>query len=105
MLSVVTSLYGSAPYVGEFARRTFAAARRANEPVEIVLVVDGCTSGSLDAALEIAAADTRVTVLDLAYNAGQHRALFAGLAVARGDRVLVTDCDLEIAPEVMLAAA
>jgi putative glycosyltransferase len=100
-LSVVTTLYNSAPYVAEFHARASAAARRQTEDYEIVLVNDGSPDRSLEAALELYRQDPRVKVVDLARNFGHHRAMMTGLGHARGDLVFLIDCDLEEQPELL----
>ena len=99
-LSVVTTMYQSAPYLEEFHRRVSAAARAlAGESYELVLVNDGSPDDSLALALRLHHADRQVRVLDLSRNFGHHRAIMTGLAAARGDLVFLIDCDLEEQPE------
>jgi len=100
-LSVVTTLYNSALYLSEFHDRVSAVARKISEDYEIVFVNDGSPDNSLAIALELHARDTRVSVVDLARNHGQHKAILIGLAHSLGDLVFYLDCDLEIAPEVL----
>lgn len=99
-LSVVATLYKSAPYVGEFCRRATEAARQfAGDDYEIVLVNDGSPDESLDLALAEHQADPHVVVVDLSRNFGHHKAMMTGLAYARGEHVFLIDSDLEEAPE------
>jgi polyisoprenyl-phosphate glycosyltransferase len=48
---------------------------------------------------ELCAADPNVKAIALSRNFGQHRAITAGLEHARGDWVVVLDCDLQDRPE------
>ena len=105
MLSVVTSLYWSAPHLREFHRRASLAAAAVDADYEIVLVDDGSPDDSLAVALELQAADPHVVVIDLSRNFGHHRAIRTGVAHARGDRVFLLDCDLEEAPELVIEFA
>ena len=99
-LSIVSTLYQSAPYVVEFHKRASAVATGlVNEDYEIILVNDGSPDESLDEAVNLAKIDTRVTVVDLSRNFGHHQAMFAGLTYARGERVFLIDSDLEEEPE------
>jgi len=98
-LSIVTSLYRSAPYLGEFYERSRAAAAGMADSFEIVLVNDGSPDDSLQAALKLHHADPRVRIIDLARNFGQHKALLTGLEHARGDLVFCLDSDLEEDPD------
>ena len=98
-LSVVSTMYRSAPYIAEFHRRIAAAASAVTSDYEIVLVNDGSPDDSLQRALAIAAKDDHVTVVDLSRNFGHHHAIVAGLAQAQGERVFLLDIDLEEQPE------
>jgi putative glycosyltransferase len=99
-LSVVATLYRSAPYVAEFCRRAGAAARQlAGDDYEIVLVNDGSPDNSLDVAIDVSRADNHVLVVDLSRNFGHHRAMMAGLEHSRGELVFLIDSDLEEEPE------
>jgi putative glycosyltransferase len=99
-LSIVTSLYRSAPYIREFQRRSLEAIRASGaSSYEIIFVNDGSPDDSLAIAKSIAEGDANVTVIDLSRNFGQHRAIFAGLEQSTGDFIFVIDSDLEEDPE------
>lgn len=99
-LSVVATLYRSAPYIEEFCRRSSAAARAfAGEDFEILLVNDGSPDDSLERALAMVGGDSHTVVVDLSRNFGHHKAMMTGLAYARGDYVFLIDSDLEEKPE------
>lgn len=98
-LSIVTTLFRSAPTLRAFHGRMTASARRLGEDYEIILVNDGSPDDSLDQALALAERDPHVTVVDLSRNFGHHRAIMTGLTYARGERVFLLDCDLEERPE------
>ncbi len=97
-LSIVTTLYRSAPYLPDFYDRCCAAAEEITDDFEIVLVNDGSPDDSLDIALELYERDRRVRIVDLARNFGQHKAILTGLAHARGDLIFSLDSDLEEDP-------
>jgi dolichyl-phosphate beta-glucosyltransferase len=61
---------------------------------ELILVDDGSADGTRQVMDEAAARNPRVRLEALPSNCGKGRALAAGVAVARGDEVLVTDADL-----------
>jgi undecaprenyl-phosphate 4-deoxy-4-formamido-L-arabinose transferase len=67
---------------------------------ELVLVDDGGLDRTTPRALELArSARHPTTVVRLARNFGQHAAVFAGLAHARGEAIATLDSDLQYPPE------
>ena len=99
-LSIVATLYQSAPYIAEFHRRASRAARQlVGDDFEVVLVNDGSPDNSLDVAKGLSEVDEHVVVVDLSRNFGHHRAMMTGLAHAKGGRVFLIDADLEEEPE------
>jgi putative glycosyltransferase len=100
-LSIVTTLYRSAPYLAEFHRRVSEAARRLTANYEIIFINDGSPDDSQHVAEALCDADPRCRVVELSRNFGHHKAMMTGLAHARGERVFLIDCDLEEPPEVL----
>jgi putative glycosyltransferase len=99
-ISVVTSLYRSAPYIRELHRRCLEAIRRTGaDDYEIILVNDHSPDDGLAIAKDLASRDAKVVVIDLSRNFGQHKALLTGLAHASGDYAFMMDSDLEEDPE------
>lgn len=99
-LSVVATLYQSAPYITEFHHRASAAATHlVGEDYEIILVNDGSPDNSLDIAVQLTESDSHVVVVDLSRNFGHHKAMMAGLEHSIGERVFLIDSDLEEEPE------
>jgi undecaprenyl-phosphate 4-deoxy-4-formamido-L-arabinose transferase len=90
-------VYRNSDTLAELLRRLDAALGR--EAREYVFVVDASPDDSL--ALLLAEQRTRpeLVVIELARNAGQHGALCAGFAAARGRVALVLDADLQQRPE------
>jgi putative glycosyltransferase len=101
-LTIVTSMYRSAPFLEEFYTRCAAAASRLTDDYEILLVNDGSPDDSLRIAHDLRRRDARVRVVDLSRNFGHHKALMTGLDRATGDVVFLLDCDLEEDPEWLL---
>lgn len=66
---------------------------------EIVLVEDCGPDRSWQRIRQLAAADPRVIGLQFSRNFGQHYGITAGIDVARGDWLVVMDCDLQDRPE------
>lgn len=104
-LSIVATLYRSAPYIEEFYQRVSAVVCQLTNDYEIVLVNDGSPDDSLVRAVALTGKDEHVIVVDLSRNFGHHKAMMAGLAQARGERVFLLDSDLEEEPEWLLSFA
>lgn len=103
-LSIVATLYQSAPYIAEFNQRACAAAKQlVGEEYEIVLVNDGSPDNSLDIAVQLTEQDSHVVVIDLSRNFGHHKAMMAGLEYAKGERIFLIDSDLEEEPEWLIS--
>lgn len=100
-LSIVATLYMSAPYLEEFVSRCDGVAQRLDVDYEIVLVDDGSPDDSLVRAIDLTVTHRALRVVQLSRNFGHHRAMMAGLSQARGERVFLIDADLEEAPELL----
>lgn len=99
-LSIVATLYQSAPYISEFHERATATAKQlVGNDYEIVFVNDGSPDNSLDLAVRLSELDYHVVVVELSRNFGHHKAMMTGLAHARGDKIFLIDSDLEEEPE------
>ena len=96
-LSVVIPVYLGAATIGELV-----GALRALEiegGLEIVLVVDGSPDNSLDVCKQLAAEPgAPITLLSLSRNFGEHNAVMAGFARARGAYAITMDDDLQNPP-------
>ena len=99
-LSIVATLYKSAPYISEFYQRATAAAQEfAENDYEIILVNDGSPDNSLELAVALTEKDSHVLVVDLSRNFGHHKAMMTGLAQSKGENVFLIDSDLEEDPD------
>lgn len=102
-ISVVTSLYRTAPYIEELCTRLVAAIRVIGaDDYELILVNDQSPDNDLAVAKALAAKDPKIVVIDLARNFGQHAALVTGIRYSDGDYVFAIDGDLEEEPEWMV---
>ena len=66
---------------------------------ELILVDDCCPKGSWSEIERIAATDPAILGIRLSRNFGQHAAIQAGLSKAKGEWIIVMDCDLQDRPE------
>jgi putative glycosyltransferase len=102
-LSIVATLYRSAPYIPEFYQRVCRVASQiVGDDFEIILVNDGSPDNSLAVAVELSRQDSRVCVVDLSRNFGHHKAMMTGLSYSCGEHVFLIDSDLEEEPEWLL---
>jgi len=105
-LSIVATLYQSAPYITAFHTRASAAARQlVGEDYEIVFVNDGSPDNNLNLAVQLTETDSHIIVVDLSRNFGHHKAMMTGLAHAKGEKILLIDSDLEEEPECLIPFA
>jgi putative glycosyltransferase len=105
-LSIVSTLYKSAPYIEEFCRRVSESAQKlVEDDYEIILVNDGSPDNSLDVAVDLVNSRPHVKVVDLSRNFGHHKAMMTGLDYARGEKIFLIDSDLEEEPEWLLSFA
>jgi len=100
-ISVVTTMYCSAPYVLEFHKRISRAVGKITGDYEIIFVNDGSPDNSLELGLSLYGVDPKVKIIDLSRNFGHHKAIMTGLSCATGDFVFLIDMDLEEKPELL----
>lgn len=102
-VTVVARLYRSESVVRDFVARVRSAVPRDPGEIEFILVNDDSPDGSLRAALQLAAEEPSVRVVDLARTYGFDRAWMTGIGHAFGDFVLVAECSSEPSVAVRLA--
>jgi glycosyltransferase involved in cell wall biosynthesis len=98
-ISVVAPVFNERECLPEFHRRVAAVLDGLNRPFEIILVDDGSRDDSWARIVALSRADSRVKGVRFTRNFGQHHALSAGLDRARGEWVVLMDCDLQDRPE------
>ena len=98
-VSVVVTLYDEEPTVEELYRRTVKALETLGRPFELLFVDDGSSDGTWALVERLHDRDDRVRGVRFKRNFGQHPAMHAGLARARGEILVTMDGDLQNAPE------
>lgn len=102
-LSVVAPCFNEESGIDEFLRRTVLAATAAvGQDFEIVVVDDGSSDATWDIISARSSDLSNLVGVRLMRNHGHQIAATAGLAVARGERVLLIDADLQDPPELLL---
>jgi len=96
--SIVVPLHNEQENVTDLYDRLKAVMEMHGESFEIVLVDDGSRDRTFNLLREIAAVDSRVTVVKLRRNFGQTSALAAGFDHSRGDYIIAMDGDLQHDP-------
>jgi len=98
-LSVVIPFFNEEDNVEALFKRLLPALRAIGRSFEVVCVDDGSKDRTLAMLVALRAANPEVVVRSFARNFGQHAAVTAGLAAARGAFVVTLDADLQNPPE------
>jgi glycosyltransferase involved in cell wall biosynthesis len=98
-ISIVSPVYRAAPILDELVAEIIAAVSSITPNFEIILVEDCGPDNSWEKIEENCQKDARVKGLKFSRNFGQHYAITAGLAEAKGEWVVVMDCDLQDRPD------
>ncbi|HLA76788.1 MAG TPA: glycosyltransferase [Vicinamibacteria bacterium] len=99
-ISFVIPVYGNAGTVADLYHRLAATCAASVLSYEVIFVDDASPDESMRVLGRLAVDFApQVSVVPLARNGGQHRAVLAGLARVRGSRVVVMDADLQDPPE------
>src|SRR5437764_14491004 len=98
-LSVIVPILNEEGNLAELYRRTTAALAGLGRSYELIFVDDGSSDGTFSVLERLHAEDDRIRAVRFKRNFGQHPAMHAGLARARGDVIVTIDGDLQNAPE------
>jgi undecaprenyl-phosphate 4-deoxy-4-formamido-L-arabinose transferase len=98
-VSVIVPIFEEEATVDELYRRTVAALEQDGRTFELLFVDDGSRDGTFSRLERLHDGDPRVRVVRFKRNFGQHPAMQAGLARARGEILVTMDGDLQNEPE------
>jgi len=98
-ISVVIPVYKAEACLQELYRRLVSALSTISKDFEILMIEDCGGDRSWDIICELSRQDPRVRGFRFSRNFGQHYGITAGLDNARGEWVVVMDCDLQDQPE------
>ncbi len=99
MLSVILPSYNEEKMIAAATERLAAVLGGAGIDYELLFVDDGSKDGTWNEILHCAESDSHVVGVHFSRNFGKESAMFAGLEQAKGDCVVVIDCDLQHPPE------
>lgn len=104
LISFVLPVYNEEAVIREFftVLRDSVAEVADKYECEFVFVNDGSRDHSLEILRTLQEIDTRIRIVNFARNFGQQMAVTAGLDHAKGDAVVIMDCDLQDPPSVAL---
>lgn len=98
-ISIVSPIYKGEKMLDELVRRIMTSVTTITDDYEIILVNDCSPDNSLHKIQQICNTYKNVKGVNLSRNFGQHYAITAGLSMAKGEWVVVMDCDLQDRPE------
>jgi dolichol-phosphate mannosyltransferase len=98
-ISVVSPVYQAAEIIPRLVAETTLALQSITDSFEIILVDDGSKDDSWESIKKECIKSKNVKGFRLSRNFGQHSAITAGLSYARGDWIVVMDCDLQDRPD------
>ena len=98
-ISIVSPVYRAEKMVHMLVERIVKSVATITDSYEIILVNDASPDASWQMIEHECAQNKQVKGVNLSRNFGQHYAITAGLSFAKGEWVVVMDCDLQDRPE------
>lgn len=102
LLSIVIPSYNEEANIENTANTVSKIMRENDIPYEMVFVNDGSTDKTREKLVELTVRDPHTVAVDFSRNFGKEAAIFAGLKTAKGDAVVLMDCDLQHPPETIV---
>lgn len=99
LISIVSPVYRAENIVEKLVSEIEKEVKQLTNLYEIILVDDRSPDNSWQKIKEIALKNEKVKIFRLSKNFGQHPAIIAGLSQAKGEWVVVMDCDLQDQPK------
>ncbi|MCF7568966.1 glycosyltransferase family 2 protein [Sabulilitoribacter arenilitoris] len=98
-ISFVSPVYKAEKILDELVFEIQKVMNNIDEPFEVILIDDRSPDNSWEVMQKISKQNSRVKSVRLSRNFGQHSAIMAGLSQAKGEWVVVLDCDLQDQPK------
>ena len=99
LLSIVSPVYKAEKIIPLLVERIENSVSKITADYELLLVEDGGPDHSWKVIAGIAKTNSKIKGIKLSRNFGQHPAIMAGLSQAKGEWIVVMDCDLQDQPE------
>ena len=99
MISIVSPVYRAEKILPILVSEINLVMERIGEDYEIILVDDRSPDNSWEVMKMLSNQNFKIKSIRLSRNFGQHSAIFAGLTRAKGDWVVVMDCDMQDQPK------
>ena len=99
MISIVSPVYRAEKILPILVSEINLVMERIGEDYEIILVDDRSPDNSWEVMKVLSSQNSKIKSIRLSRNFGQHSAIFAGLTKAKGDLVVVMDCDMQDQPK------
>ncbi|MCW3160394.1 glycosyltransferase family 2 protein [Chryseobacterium oryctis] len=99
MISIVSPVYRAEKILPLLVSEISNIANKIGEDYEIILVDDRSPDDSWEVMKSLAKKNDHLKVYRLSRNFGQHPTIMAGLSKAKGDWIVVMDCDLQDQPK------
>lgn len=97
-ISVISPVYRAEKIVDELVKRVCNELEKITPNYEFIMVEDGSPDNSWDAIVRNCKNNPKVKGIKLSRNFGQHYAITAGVASAKGESIVLLDCDLQDDP-------
>lgn len=99
LISIISPIYRAENSIHILISRLIITLNNLTDNFEIILVDDNSPDDSWSEIQKICSNDSRIKGIQLSRNFGQHYAITAGLENAKGEWIVVMDCDLQDRPE------
>lgn len=98
-ISIVSPVYRAESIINELVTQISLEMNKLKVDYELILVNDASPDNSWQVIKQICSESPEIIGVNLSRNFGQHYAISAGLSIAKGEWVVVMDCDLQDRPD------
>lgn len=99
MISIVSPVYRSEKILPILVSEIAKLANKIGQDYEIILVDDRSPDGSWEVMKNLSEENKNLKIYRLSRNFGQHATIIAGLSKAKGEWIVVMDCDMQDQPK------